>query len=39
MSANRLTETNLRELDEKIQKEKAIIEKREAIRATRGQDT
>lgn len=37
MSANRLTETNLRDLDEKIQKEKALIEKRETIRAERAQ--
>ena len=35
MSANRLTETNLRELDEKIQTEKTLIEKKEQIKAER----
>lgn len=35
MNANRLTETNLRELDEKIQHEKETIEKKLAIRAQR----
>ena len=38
MSANRLTETNLKELDQKILKEKSTIEKKEAIRAQRAQN-
>jgi len=29
MSANRLTETNLKDLDDKIQKEKTTLDKRE----------
>lgn len=36
MNANRLTETNLKELDEKIQKQKYDIDKRAAIRAERA---
>ena len=35
MNANRLTETNLKELDEKIQKEKYTQDKKAAIRADR----
>jgi hypothetical protein len=38
MNANRLTESNLKELDEKIQKEKELIDKRAAIRAQRAKD-
>jgi hypothetical protein len=38
MNANRLTEGNLRDLDDKIQKEKAAIEKKEAAKAQRGQE-
>lgn len=32
MNANRLTESNLRDLDEKIQKEKIDLDKRAAVR-------
>ena len=35
MNANRLTETNLKDLDEKIQKEKYTQDKKAAIRANR----
>lgn len=38
MNANRLTETNLAELDTKIQKEKETLDKRAAVRAKRAQD-
>jgi len=36
MSANRLTEGNLKDLDDKIMKEKVVIDKREAVRAQRA---
>lgn len=38
MSANRLTEGNLRELDEKILAEKEVLDKRIAVREQRQQD-
>jgi hypothetical protein len=38
MTANRLTEANLRDLDEKIQKEKASLEKKEAAKLYKTQE-
>lgn len=38
MQQNRLTENNLKDLDVKIQKEKELIDKRNAIREQRDQE-